>query len=92
MMHGVACVGTRVGGVPEVVEDGVTGILVPPESPTALAEAISRIIADPALRTRLGAAGLEAYRSRFTDSVMAEMIETEYSSLVHNSRGRESRS
>lgn len=49
-----AVVATTVGGIPEVVEDGATGLLVPPREPTALAEKIGRILDDPDLRRRLG--------------------------------------
>jgi glycosyltransferase involved in cell wall biosynthesis len=52
-------VATRVGGTPEVVEDGGTGLLVPPEDPRALAEALRHLLATPALARRLGAAGRE---------------------------------
>lgn len=60
MAAGLPVIATAVGGVPDVVVDGVTGILVPPHSPPALAEAIARLAADPALRARLGAAGRAA--------------------------------
>jgi glycosyltransferase involved in cell wall biosynthesis len=48
---------TRVGGLPEVVRDGETGLIVPRESPQALSDALLRLVADPALRRRLGGAG-----------------------------------
>jgi glycosyltransferase involved in cell wall biosynthesis len=47
-------VATTIGGIPEVVEDGVTGLLVPPKDAEALAEKISRVLEDPALAERLG--------------------------------------
>jgi colanic acid/amylovoran biosynthesis glycosyltransferase len=50
-------VATRISGIPELVEDGASGLLVPPEDPAALAGALQRLAADPALRARLGAAG-----------------------------------
>jgi glycosyltransferase involved in cell wall biosynthesis len=50
-------VATRVGGLPEAVEDGVTGILVPPRDVEALAAAIVRLLRDPALAAKMGAAG-----------------------------------
>jgi glycosyltransferase involved in cell wall biosynthesis len=49
-------VATRIGGIPEVVEDGVTGLLLEPRDPAALAASIARVLDDRALRTRLGEA------------------------------------
>jgi glycosyltransferase involved in cell wall biosynthesis len=57
MAAGVPVVASRVGGIPEQVEDGVTGLLVEPGDPEALAAALGRLAADPALRRRLGVAG-----------------------------------
>lgn len=52
----LACVSTRVSAIPEIIDDGVTGRLVPPEDPAALAVALAALIADPAERQRLGTA------------------------------------
>lgn len=57
MACGKAVVGTRTGGIPEAVEDEVTGLLVPPHDEAAMAEAIVRLLQDNALRARLAAAG-----------------------------------
>jgi len=54
---GLPVVATRVGGVPELVVDGETGFLVPPADPAALAAALQRLLDEPELRARLGAAG-----------------------------------
>ena len=56
-------VATRVGDLAEIVEDGVTGLLVPPSDSQALADAVARLLADPVLANRLGAA---AYRQAST--------------------------
>jgi glycosyltransferase involved in cell wall biosynthesis len=58
MASGVACIGSRGGIVPELVEDGVNGLLVPPGDSAALAAQITCLVEDGALRARLGAAGL----------------------------------
>ena len=50
------CVSTRVSGIPELIDDEVTGILVAPRAPDALGAALGRLIADPELRERMGAA------------------------------------
>jgi len=55
--HGLPVVAHAVGGVPEAVVDGVTGLLVPPGDRAALTAAFSRLISDPALRQKFGAAG-----------------------------------
>lgn len=59
MAYGCAIVASAVGGVPEVVADGSEAVLVPPSDPAALADAVARTAADPALRARLGAAAHE---------------------------------
>jgi glycosyltransferase involved in cell wall biosynthesis len=56
MAHGRAVVATRTGGLEDAVEDGVSGLLVPPADTEALRAAVAMLLADPALRTRLGAA------------------------------------
>jgi glycosyltransferase involved in cell wall biosynthesis/GT2 family glycosyltransferase len=65
----VAC---RAGGVPEVVVDGETGLLVPPEDPESLAGAILRLLQDDSLRDRLGRAGRMRYERQFTVQAMAQ--------------------
>lgn len=56
MSWGLACVSTAVGGIPDLVEDRVNGILVPPDDPEALSAALAKLITDPSERQRLGAA------------------------------------
>lgn len=68
-----AIVATRAGGIPEVVEDGVTGVLVPSRDHTEMARAIVRLLKDEPLRRRMGEAGLARVRERFTvDRMVAE--------------------
>ncbi|HXU52765.1 MAG TPA: glycosyltransferase [Casimicrobiaceae bacterium] len=55
--QGLACVSTPVSGIPELIEDGVTGVLVTPRDPARLAAMLARLAADPVLRARLGEAG-----------------------------------
>jgi glycosyltransferase involved in cell wall biosynthesis len=66
MAYGRPVVATAVGGLLDAVEDGVTGRLVPADDPNVLHAAIGELLADEALRRRLGAAGREAARSRFS--------------------------
>ena len=62
---GLPVVASRVGGVPEQVVDGETGLLVDPGDPKPLAAALERLTGDPALRRRLGAAGRARAEERF---------------------------
>lgn len=61
-----ACVGTRVGGIPEVIADGATGLLVPPHDPAALARAIVRLLKNAEERARMGEAALSRVREDFS--------------------------
>ena len=58
--RGRGVVASRVGGIPDIVEDGVNGLLIPPEDPAALADALVRVLEDRALAERLGAAAHDA--------------------------------
>jgi glycosyltransferase involved in cell wall biosynthesis len=66
MAHGRPVVATSVGGLRDLVVDGETGLVVPPRDPRALRAALQHLLADGDLRQRLGAAGRERARSRFT--------------------------
>lgn len=67
-----AIVATTAGGIPEVVDDGVTGLLVPPRDAPALARAVVALLTDPARRERMGAAGFRRVFERFTVERMVE--------------------
>ncbi len=54
MAAGLPVIATAVGGLPEVVTDGVNGLLIPPQDPEALAQALARLLDDPALAKKLG--------------------------------------
>ncbi len=62
----LTCIATTVSGIPELIEDGATGLLVPPRDPAALVTAMARLISDPATRNRLGAAGDARIRRDFS--------------------------
>jgi glycosyltransferase involved in cell wall biosynthesis len=62
----VACVATRVSAIPELIDDGQSGLLVPPSDPAALAAALESVLRDPARRTGLAVRGAEIVRSRFS--------------------------
>jgi glycosyltransferase involved in cell wall biosynthesis len=73
MEAGVPVVASRVSGIPEVVEEGVTGWLVPPEDPGALAAVLDRVLDDPDEARRRGEAGRRRVDERFRPDVAAEI-------------------
>jgi glycosyltransferase involved in cell wall biosynthesis len=79
-------VATRVGGIPDIVEEGVQGLLVPPRDPRALAEAIARLLRDPQLRAKLGRSGQERQRRDFDMAATVGRVESLYQELVAAAR------
>ena len=71
MAAGLPVVATRVGGIPEQVEDGTTGYLVAPDDVDALAEAIDKLASEPARRERFGRAGAEKLEREFSSASVA---------------------
>jgi glycosyltransferase involved in cell wall biosynthesis len=84
---GLACVATDVGGVAELVLDGETGLVVPPEDPGALAAALRRLLDDAPLRARMGAAAEARVRRDFTLEGMVRKVEEAWTSLAAHGRG-----
>lgn len=86
-LEAMACatpvVGAAVGGIAHTVVDGVTGFHVPPRDPAALALRLLQLYADPALARRLGQAGVERVRTRFTWQQVAARLALVYSMLRH---------
>lgn len=82
MAAGVPVVATAVGGNSEAVQEGVTGLLVPPRDAAALADAISAVLADPTLATRLGAAGRKRATECFSNERMVRNTEEFYLALL----------
>ncbi len=71
-------VASDVGGIPEVVTDGLDGLLVPPADPDALAEAIGSLLEDPMLRERIGGAGYRTVAERFSIDAQVRRIQAVY--------------
>jgi glycosyltransferase involved in cell wall biosynthesis len=89
---GKPVVATRVGGVPEIVRDGIEGFLVSPGRPEALAEKLVALLRDPELRARMGAAGRDRHRTEFDMPVMVRRLENLYESLfARTARARNER-
>jgi starch synthase len=75
MACGTAVVASRVGGIPEVVDGGVTGLLVPPDDPASLADALNALLRDPGRAEAFGLAGRERAVTSFSwDSVAARTV------------------
>jgi sugar transferase (PEP-CTERM/EpsH1 system associated) len=81
MATGLPVIGTRVGGIPEVVVENKTGLLVPPRTPRALAEAIARYVKQPELAALHGAAGLERVTQKYSMAAMLRGYLELYDSL-----------
>ncbi len=81
MCFGCPSVARSVGGIPEVVEDSVSGLLVPAADATALAAAVQRLIDEPAFRRKLGRAAGERARASFSADVIVPRYEALYEAL-----------
>ena len=86
MRWGMPVLGTTAGGIPEVVGHGVSGWLVPPEDPDALADGVIRLLRDGDLRGRLAAAGRGRAEKEFAVATMARRMAELYAEVV--TRGR----
>jgi glycosyltransferase involved in cell wall biosynthesis len=81
MAAGVPVVASNVGGIPELIDDGVTGLLVPPRDPRALSAAICRLLSEPAFAAGLASAAVRAARERFSVERMVRETEELYASF-----------
>lgn len=79
---GLPTVATNIDGVPEVVQDGRTGLLVPVMDGAAIAEALGKLLADPIYRQGMGANAAEFVRRKFSREVMAQGMERLYTQLL----------
>ncbi len=86
MAIGATVITTPVGAITDAIEDGVTGLLVPPGDAPALAAAIARLLRDPALRARLAGAARQRFEERFTIARTAEKVAALYRQVVERPR------
>jgi glycosyltransferase involved in cell wall biosynthesis len=86
MEAGRPVVATRVGGLPDLIEDGVHGLLVPRRDPAALAQALDALLGDPGRRRAMGEAGRRRRREQFDFDVMVERLEDLYERLYAGRR------
>jgi glycosyltransferase involved in cell wall biosynthesis len=82
MAAGKAVVATRVGGVPEILDDGVTGLLVPPRNPAGLASALAAVLTERDLAARLGARALAAVQRRFSQDARTAALMSLYQAVA----------
>jgi glycosyltransferase involved in cell wall biosynthesis len=87
MSAGVPCVSTAVGGVREAIEDGVTGLTVPPRDPGALADALRSLMTDPARRSAIAAAARDDFARRFRAEQMVRQTESLYDMALAGTAG-----
>lgn len=74
MAAGLPVVGANVAAVPEMIDNGVTGVLVPPDDPAALAGALEELMSNPDRAAHMGRAGAERFAARYTASVGADRL------------------
>ncbi|HLI25538.1 MAG TPA: glycosyltransferase [Chloroflexota bacterium] len=84
---GKPVVATRAGGLPEIIAHGVTGLLVPPRRPEALAAALLAVLTQPAYAAALAARGRAQVLARFTPTAMAAGVTRVYAEALHPSSG-----
>lgn len=89
MACGTPVIGSAVGGIQTTVDDGVTGLLVPPKDPAALAVALSRMAADPAMRTSMGAAGRDRANALFTWACVTDRLIDSYRHAIADAHGED---
>jgi glycosyltransferase involved in cell wall biosynthesis len=82
MGAGLPVIATRVGGLPELIRDGENGVLIPPRDPSALAGALSSLIADPSRGQSLGAAGRELREREYGIDSYVDRLESLYRRLL----------
>ena len=84
---GLCVIASSVDGIPEVVDDEQTGLLVPPGDAQSLANTLERVADDPDLRARLGALGAETVRERFGLEGMIDSAESWFEAMVRARAG-----
>jgi glycosyltransferase involved in cell wall biosynthesis len=88
MATGLAVVASRVGDIPKIVEDGVSGLLVPPRDPSSLTEALKELCLDPERRTAMGLQARRTVVERFDAASMRADIDSLYQGVASGARSR----
>ena len=87
LFYKIPVVATAVGGTPEVIKDGETGLLVQPDAPEKLADAINRMLDDPTMASRFRSRGAEFISEEYSTKSRLRRIEGQYSDLMLGSNG-----
>lgn len=82
MAQGLAIVASKVGGIPEVIDDAVTGLLVPASDITALKTAMARLLEDPDLRRRLGRSARDCFLAHYSERAVVTKFQVLYRRLL----------
>lgn len=82
MAEGLPVIGTKLGGIPEVIEDNVNGLLVEPGSSYDLAAALEKLIGGKGIREKMGRMGRRIYEQRFTTTKMNQNVEALYGGII----------
>ncbi len=89
MMRGTAVISSRTGGLAEIVQDGVTGLLVPPGNAETLAEAMLRLLCDRELAEQMGEAGREHALAHFSESIVLDRFVALYQTLLRDGENQD---
>lgn len=79
---GLCCLATNVSAIPELIRDGETGVLVPPEEPATLAAALESLARDPSRRDRLGQAAADDVRARFSSDPGIDLLAERFKAVL----------
>lgn len=82
MCHAKPVIGTRIGGIPELIEDGVNGFLIEPKDSTDLSERILMLVNHKLIREQMGMAGRQIFLNKYTSEKMIQNIDRLYDSLL----------
>jgi N-acetyl-alpha-D-glucosaminyl L-malate synthase BshA len=82
MACGVPVVASNVGGLPEIVDDGVTGFVCPPDAVDAMAERSISLLTDPSLHARIAQHAVDLVRGRYTTDLVVPLYENAYRSIL----------
>jgi glycosyltransferase involved in cell wall biosynthesis len=78
----VPVIASRIGGLPEIIEDGVSGFLCPPGDVEQMADRGVTVLSDPELRTSIGRAAAEVVRTRYCTDLVVPQYEAEYQQVL----------